>query len=269
MTFNNLLDQLSVFQRQDLTSTEKLVACALLSFRNSETGRCNPSIFSENIQKETVCSRSSLTRKCVINAISNLEKKNILKTTKEIGKPSSYQFVLTRVISTPVNDGNPCTEYTSPVYYEHPSRVSDTPHPCTSYTHNKEITNKEQISNKEDKDLDSFSLTQVEDKPKRRQPLKKPENVTQQTWDDFNAIRKARKAPLTETALKRIQNEADKAGIDLETALQICCVRGWQSFNHTWDWQDKTVSTRKQPASLETDWSKVDYGESGLLSDLA
>ena len=120
MTFNNLLDQLSVFQRQDLTSTEKLVACAILSFRNSETGRCNPSIFSENSQKETVCSRSSLTRKCVINAISNLEKKNILKTTKEIGKPSSYQFVLTSVIGTPVNDGNPCTKYTSPVYVVHP-----------------------------------------------------------------------------------------------------------------------------------------------------
>ena len=264
--FNNLLDQSMILERQDLTSTEKLVACALLSFRNSETGRCNPSIFSENIQKETVCSRSSLTRKCVINAISNLEKKNILKTTKEIGKPSSYQFVLTRVINTPVNDGNPCTKYTSPVYYEHPSRVPDTPHPCTSYTHNKELTNKEQINNKEEKESDSFSLTPIEKTP-RRQPLKKPENVTQQTWDDFKAIRKAKKAPLTETALIRIQNEAQKAGIDLETTLQVCCMRGWQGFKAEWYLKGQNRFQSTGPRDFEPEFRPEDY-EGGLISDL-
>lgn len=242
--FNNLLDQLSVLQRRDLSATEKLVACVLLSFRNSESGRCNPSIFSENAEKETVCTRASLTRKCVINSISNLEKKNILKTTKEIGKPSSYQFVLTRVINTPVNDGNPCTKYTSPVYYEHPTRVPSTPHPCTSYTHNKELTNKEQINNKEEKESkekdDSFSLTPVEDKPQRKKTLEKPFEVSPQTWSDFNAVRKAKKAPLTETALKRIRQEAKKAGISLEAALQVCCERGWQGFKA--DWYSKTNS---------------------------
>lgn len=246
--FNNLLDQLSVFQRPDLTSTEKLVACVLLSFRNSETGRCNPSIFSDNKEKETVCTRTSLTRKCVINSISNLEKKNILKTTKEIGKPTNYQFVLTRVPNTPVYEDHPYTSYTVPVYDVHTTRVPDTPNPCTSYTHNKEITNKEQISNKEEKESkekDSFSLTPVEDKHKRKKSLEKPFDVSQQTWDDFNAVRKAKKAPLTETALIRIRQEAKKAGISIENALQVCCERGWQGFKA--EWFNRSLSS-KQPA---------------------
>ena len=135
--------------------------------------------------------------------------------------------------------------------------------------------NKEQVirtSNKKEnikeKDSDSFSLTPVEDKPKRRQSLKKPETVSQQTWDDFNSIRKAKKAPLTETALKRIQNEADNAGISLETALQVCCERGWQGFRADWYDSKNSQERTRHPASYERDFSKIDYGESGLRSDL-
>lgn len=271
MTFNNLLDQLSVFQRQDLSSTEKLVACALLSFRNSETGRCNPSIFSENSQKETVCSRSSLTRKCVINAISNLEKKNILKTTKEIGKPSSYQFVLTRVIDTPVNDIHPCTTYTPPVYVVHPTRVPSTPHPCTSYTHNKEITNKEQISNKEgvgetltpptsENDCceskkqnnrgTSFNLETLpddwKDAAEKLAPDLDPEKLFEEFSDYWKAVpgERGRKKDWLATFRNHIRNLPD-----------------WKRKNF------RKTNSYREPETREPDFSKIDYGENGLLSD--
>jgi hypothetical protein len=51
---------------------------------------------------------------------------------------------------------------------------------------------------------------------------------------DFLAIRKAKKAPLTETALAGIEKEAGKAGYTLQKALETCCSRGWQGFEAKW-----------------------------------
>lgn len=62
----------------------------------------------------------------------------------------------------------------------------------------------------------------------------KPTNVNEQTWEDFKTLRKAKKAPITETAIELIEREAKKAGIDLETALATCCAMGWQGFRAEW-----------------------------------
>lgn len=62
----------------------------------------------------------------------------------------------------------------------------------------------------------------------------KPEGVSEQVWADFTAHRKARKAPISETALVGIQREAEKAGWSLEAALSECVSRGWQSFKADW-----------------------------------
>ena len=64
--------------------------------------------------------------------------------------------------------------------------------------------------------------------------LARPEFVSEDVWDDFGKLRKAKKAPLTKTALTGIQAEADKAGITLEAALVMACNRGWASFKADW-----------------------------------
>jgi uncharacterized protein YdaU (DUF1376 family) len=51
---------------------------------------------------------------------------------------------------------------------------------------------------------------------------------------DFLKIRKAKRAPLTDTALAGIQREAAKAGVTLEQALRTCCERGWSGFKADW-----------------------------------
>ena len=61
-----------------------------------------------------------------------------------------------------------------------------------------------------------------------------PNDVDQQVWQDFTAIRKAKRSPLTSTALNGIRKQADKAGISLEAALRLCCERGWQGFKAEW-----------------------------------
>jgi len=47
---------------------------------------------------------------------------------------------------------------------------------------------------------------------------------------DFLINRKKQKAPLTETALRGIVREAEKAGLTLAQAIQITTERGWRSF---------------------------------------
>jgi hypothetical protein len=51
---------------------------------------------------------------------------------------------------------------------------------------------------------------------------------------DFKALRAKKKAPITETAMRGIRREAEKAGLTLESALRICCERGWTGFNSEW-----------------------------------
>lgn len=61
-----------------------------------------------------------------------------------------------------------------------------------------------------------------------------PEDVDAQLWADWLAVRKAKRAPLTATALAGVQREADKAGITLAEALRCCVEAGWQGFRAEW-----------------------------------
>ena len=70
---------------------------------------------------------------------------------------------------------------------------------------------------------------------KRAKPaVSQPEGVSETVWLDFVAMRKAKRAPLTQTALDGIAREAAKAGLTLEKALAECCSRGWQGFKADW-----------------------------------
>ena len=51
---------------------------------------------------------------------------------------------------------------------------------------------------------------------------------------DFKALRKAKRAAITETAVAGIRREADKAGMTLESAMAMCCERGWTGFKAEW-----------------------------------
>ena len=61
-----------------------------------------------------------------------------------------------------------------------------------------------------------------------------PEGVDVVVWDDFQKLRKTKKAPLTKTAIDRIEREGNKAGLNLNDTLVICCSRGWAGFEASW-----------------------------------
>ena len=61
------------------------------------------------------------------------------------------------------------------------------------------------------------------------------EGVEKQHAIDWLAVRKVRKAgPLTATAWKGLVREAGKAGLSVDSAVQICAERGWQSLKAEW-----------------------------------
>jgi hypothetical protein len=51
---------------------------------------------------------------------------------------------------------------------------------------------------------------------------------------DWMTLRRAKKLPLTETAINGVKREATKAGLLLADAITICCERGWGGFKAEW-----------------------------------
>jgi hypothetical protein len=75
-----------------------------------------------------------------------------------------------------------------------------------------------------------------------------PLDVSDEVWQDFLILRKAKKQPVTKTALNGIRNEADKAGWSMEAALSQMCLRGWNGFKADWVTNQQSRSnTYNQP----------------------
>lgn len=62
----------------------------------------------------------------------------------------------------------------------------------------------------------------------------KIDDVDPEVLQDFAALRKAHKAPLTATAVRDMRGEAAKAGLSLEDVMRVCCARGWRGFEAAW-----------------------------------
>lgn len=83
--------------------------------------------------------------------------------------------------------------------------------------------------------------------------------ITGQQAEDFMILRKAKKAPITKTALNLLQKQADLAKLPLREVVDIMIKRNWQGFNANWGWQDgANVSNGKgsNPSFSDenTDW---------------
>jgi DNA-binding transcriptional regulator YhcF (GntR family) len=81
---------------------------------------------------------------------------------------------------------------------------------------------------------------------KKPTPLKinKPEDVEEEVWQDWNILRKTKKAPVTNTVLNGAIKEADKAGLTLNEFLSIWCARGSQGLQASWLTPDDTVNAK-------------------------
>lgn len=85
-------------------------------------------------------------------------------------------------------------------------------------------------------------------KPARRPPVPKPEDVTERTWMDWQQLRRAKRAPVTETVLDGARKEAGLAGLELEEFLQVWCRRGSQGLEAAWLRPEERGRARAPPA---------------------
>lgn len=88
------------------------------------------------------------------------------------------------------------------------------------------------------------------------------EGVDAQQAADFLLIRKAKKAPLTQTALDGLLREAAKAGVTAAGAVAICCERGWQGFKAEWVTEHRGQAQRQTATDQKFRPNASDYSSS-------
>ena len=72
---------------------------------------------------------------------------------------------------------------------------------------------------------------------------------------DWAKLRKEKRAPITETAVKRIRIEAETAGVTMEAALVTACAQGWQGVRADW-----LVRELKKEGGGKIPWWSSDSG---------
>ena len=96
-------------------------------------------------------------------------------------------------------------------------------------------------------------------RPKRKaaDALDRPEDVDQQTWDDWVRLRKGKRAGVTATAVAGARDEAAKAGLTLEQFLKIWCTRGSQGLEASWIRSSERPAPRSfAEAEREAGWAR-------------
>lgn len=78
--------------------------------------------------------------------------------------------------------------------------------------------------------------------------LLKAEGIPEQLSHDWLQVRKAKKLPLTKTALEATKKQAEKAGKTLEEVIQICCENGWGGFKASY-LENSAVNQHRQPSN--------------------
>ena len=72
----------------------------------------------------------------------------------------------------------------------------------------------------------------------------KPPEVSDATWASWVVLRKAKRAPISESAIAGLRREAAKAQMSLDAVLEECCLRGWTGFRADWMARRMTAAER-------------------------
>lgn len=88
-------------------------------------------------------------------------------------------------------------------------------------------------------DLAEEAKPQKPEKPKRKRAAstavtEKPADISQEVWDDWLTARRAKRLPLTQTALNAVRREAASAGLTFQAAVTFAVEQGWAAFRAEW-----------------------------------
>lgn len=176
---------------------EQAVLLYLAFCQNETSGQCNPT--RENIREFFDSEDHPVTLKRVDRALAGLRNKGFIASKKVVcdkGVQNWYFF--------PMMGGSTPEQGVAPTMG------------LTGSPHGGGCKRKEKRKEKESSKT-SFSIP-------------RPEDVPEQLWADFVTHRKAKKAPITETVIKRTRSEAAKCSMTLSQAIEMMVARGWQGF---------------------------------------
>ena len=116
---------------------------------------------------------------------------------------------------------------------------------------NQNQNNKEKEKEIKEKPADAVAAPSAA--PRSRSKKFEPEElrtgqIDRHLFADWLAVRKARRAPLTETAWAQVKREAGKAGISLDAALRLMVEHSWQGISADWDAVQAAAGKAPAPA---------------------
>lgn len=201
----------------------KLVLLKLADQANDE-GLCWPSY-------ETVAKACEVDRRSVIRHIKKLEEDGFLRVEKvydkEAKKNKSNRYHLTvsnGVKKSLVTESHHPSDRESLLgsVTESPPSVTESPKPINESI-NKPINE---------------SINESRTTKKKKVAVEKPNELSQQTWDDLLDLRKSKKAPLSATAWKMADNAIEaiqyKTGHSIEQIVTVWVARGWTTIKEEW-----------------------------------
>lgn len=185
------------FKQAVKPSGAKFTLVALCECANYRTGRITPSI-------EHLCEITGQNRKTIIANVAELERQGLIADTGErVGRTKQIKVYQAAIQTVPKAEQS-------------------------------QERNSSENGGKQSQKRDTEPSREPSLPPNggnRRAPVVKPDGVSEATFRDFT---RQRKKPLTDTALRGIKREADKAGWTLEAALEEATTRGWESFKADW-----------------------------------
>ena len=92
------------------------------------------------------------------------------------------------------------------------------------------------------------------------------DGVERQHAEDWLKVRRAKNAPLTETAWQQVKREAEKAGITTAEAVHLAAANGWGGFKASWlkPGNDRSSGPGAQ-SGAHAGFDHRAYGEGGAL----
>jgi hypothetical protein len=194
--------------KAELPSGRKLVLLSLCDNANDQ-GECYPSM-------ATISKRCGMSERAAQGHVVELQKAGILTRIDRLGRSTLFT-INPRRICTPAESAPPQNLRPSPAESAPPVPAESAPITIIEPSLNHQVKQKSASRSSEIK----ASIFKIDD-------------VDAEVWQDFVTLRKAKKSPLTKTAIDGIRSEASKAGLTLQAALVECCARGWTGFKAAW-----------------------------------
>ena len=232
--------------KTNLPAGRKLLLLSLCD-NASDSGECYPSI-------ATISQRCGMVERNVYRHLGVFEKCGAIERKNRVGRSTVYRIDASKFsaiphsdtpgIASPTPDASVTPDIASPLTPASPTPdIASPPVPDASVTQNHHRTINESIPNTapaKNRGAIAAAIFCIDD-------------VDAEVWADFVKLRKAKKSPLTKTAVDGIRREAERAGWTMQAAIAECCARGWSGFKAAWV-VDKASPSGTGAHSAEPAW---------------